>query len=81
MLYSPDRQKESSVFRITEKLAGLARAKAVELVESGGQQAFVQESPGSPTFLLSRDEGDVTVFQRIDVGGVVFYLGLSKMST
>lgn len=78
MLLSPDRGKEFSMFQITEELARLAKAEAEKLVQSGGACASVQESPDSSTFLLTRDESEVTAFQRIDVDGVVFYLGLSK---
>lgn len=81
MLSSRDRRRESPMFQLTEELTSQAKARARELVASGETRAFVQESPDSPSFLLTKDESEVTALQRIDVDGAVFYLGLSKTST
>lgn len=66
------------MFRLTEKLVNFARLRAQELKEIGEIRGLVQESPQSPSFLLSSDEADVIVLQRIEVDGSVFFLGLSK---
>lgn len=77
MLSSFER-RELPMFSLTNELVRLATDSARALFANEGHRSLVQQSPDSPPFILSRDETELIVLQKIVVEGVVFYLGVAK---
>lgn len=82
MLESHDPKKERSMFSLSNELLRLARAQAEELVRTGDARSPVQESEYTPQFLVTRNEEDVIVLQRMEIGDgperVIFFIGVAK---